>query len=217
MADVNRIRAFLRLTLADGVGAVTFRNIVQKFGDVTEAPVLSPDLLQMVKGVGEKTARAIVDLDEKLIDEELAEVERRNVKILCMEDADFPAALRNLHDCPPLLYVRGELRKTDAIAIGVVGSRRCTHYGMEQAERFGSLLGRAGFAIISGGARGIDTAAHRGAMQAGGRTVAVMGCGLCTAYPPENAGLFEEIAAGNGALVSELPMRTAVLGGNFPT
>ncbi len=218
MSDPQLIRAYLRLTLAEGVGAVMLRRLVQAFGDVREVPVTDERLLQKVEGIGQKTASAIAAVTDKDIDEELAEAQRLGAKILCLQSPEYPAALANIHDRPAVLYVRGELRKTDALAIGVVGSRRCTHYGLEQAERFGQLLGRAGFTVVSGGAAGIDAGAHRGAMTCGGRTIAVMGCGLSTMYPRENAPLFEKILAeGRGALVSELPMRTAVLAGNFPT
>jgi len=140
------------------------------------------------------------------------------VEIIALEDPRYPAALAAIHDRPAVLYVRGRLERTDALAMGIVGSRRCTHYGMEQAERFAQLLGRAGFTVVSGGARGIDTAAHRGALAGGGRTIAVMGCGLCQIYPRENDKFFDQIVSEDrGALVSELPMKTAVLGGNFPT
>ena len=217
MRHDERVRSYLRLTLADGVGAVLFARLVQAFGEPAAVPVKSPSLLQKVDGIGEKTARAIADLGESLIDEELAETDRCGATILTDQDDDYPAALKTVFDRPPLLYIRGRLEPADAVAFGVVGSRRCTHYGMEQAERFGQLLGRAGFTVVSGGARGIDTAAHRGSLAAGGRTIAVMGCGLGQTYPPENRAFFEQILhEGKGALLSELPMRTAVLGGNFP-
>ncbi len=138
------------------------------------------------------------------------------VTLLTADDECFPPALKQLADCPPILYVRGRLIPGDAVSIGVVGSRNCTHYGLEQAGRFGGLLGRAGFTVASGGARGIDTYAHRGALDSQGRTVAVMGCGLATLYPPENAELFDRIVAEDrGAIVSELPLRTEIRAGHF--
>lgn len=216
--DNPRLRATLRLHLAEGVGAVLFGRICQAFGSVEEAAHASAGQLTKVRGVGAKTAQAIRAVTDDVIDEELAIASERGVQILTPGHGAYPESLRHTHDPPAVLYVRGELRATDAVAVGVVGSRRCTHYGAEQAGRFGQLLGRAGFTVVSGGARGIDAAAHRGAIAAGGRTIAVMGCGLSTLYPPENADLFEQIVAdGAGALVSELPMRTAVLSGNFPT
>ena len=211
------LRAAVRLHLADGVGPVVYRRLVEAFGDAEAVFAAAPPHWRRVKGVGEKIAADIAAVTDQHVDEELALAEQRGVTILAAADERFPAALRTIYDCPAVLYVRGELQPTDAIAVGVVGSRNCTHYGMEQAERFGQLLARAGFTVVSGGARGIDTAAHRGALAAGGRTIAVMGCGLMARYPPENAGLFDEIVRdGRGAVVSELPMRVGVQARNFP-
>ena len=218
MIETNRLRAYLRLHLADGVGAVLFQRMVKAFGDIEEVFKASSGQWMGVEGVGPKIAQAIAAVTSEQVDEELAEAQKHGVEILPLEDEAYPAALKNIYDPPPVLYVRGRLAATDALAMALVGARHCTHYGLEQAERFGQLLGRAGFTVVSGGARGIDAAAHRGALVAGGRTVAVMGCGLSRTYPPENDKLFEQIVAdGRGALVSELPMKTAVLGGNFPT
>lgn len=210
-------RLYLRLHLADGVGAITVRRLLDHFGDVEAIAIAQPGQLRRVEGVGEKTAAAIAAVDEADVDEELRLAGDNGAAVLCLEDDAYPAALKNIYDPPAVLYVRGEIAASDAVAMGVVGSRRCTHYGLEQAERFGGLMGNAGFTVISGGARGIDTAAHRGALAGGGRTVAVMGCGLCQTYPQENEKLFAQIVAdGRGAVVSELPMRIGVRGDNFP-
>ena len=217
MIDPGRLRAYLKLHLAEGVGAVTFKRLVETFGDV-EAAAKARGQWQRVEGVGPKTAEALEGVTDAQIDEELAAAAKAGAEIVVLEDRRYPTALAAIHDPPPVLYVRGRMEPTDALAISVVGSRHCTHYGLEQAERFGQLLGRAGFTVVSGGARGIDTAAHRGALGAGGRTITVMGCGLCQTYPRENDKLFEQIVSEDrGAIISELPMRTAVLGGNFPT
>ena len=217
MIDKGRLRAYLRLHLADGVGAVTFKRLVENFGDV-ETAAKARGQWQRVEGIGPKTAEAMEAVTDTQIDDELKAAEQVGADIIVLEDERYPAALAAIHDPPPLLYVRGRLEKADALAFGVVGSRHCTYYGLEQAERFAQLLGRAGFTIVSGGARGIDSAAHRGALTAGGRTIAIMGCGLTELYPRENEKLFEQIVREDrGAIISELPMRTAVLGGNFPT
>jgi DNA processing protein len=138
------------------------------------------------------------------------------VRLICREDADFPPGLRQVPDVPIVLYVRGELRPTDAVAIAIVGSRRCTIYGSEQARRFGELLASAGFTVVSGLARGIDPFAHHGAVDAGGRSIAVMGNGLHEVYPAENRTLAEKLLE-SGAWISELPIRAAVRAENFPS
>ncbi len=218
MVEAKRLRAYLKLHLAEGVGATLFKRLVEAFGDVESAAAAGPAGWQEVQGVGSKTAAALAAVDDQQIDEELAAAERHGATILPLEDSRYPAALSHIADPPAVLYVRGELQPADAVAMAIVGSRRCTYYGLEQAERFGQILGRAGFTVVSGGARGIDAAAHRGCLAGGGRTLAVMGCGLCETYPAENAKLFEQILSERrGALVSELPMRTTILGGSFPT
>ena len=197
------LSACLRLHLAAGVGAVTFRRLREAFGSAEAALQAGPGAWRGVEGVGPKTAAAIAAVTEQDVQDELARAAEKDVQVLCLDDDAYPAALKTIYDPPAVLYVRGELTPADATAMAIVGARRCTHYGLEQAERFGQLLGRAGFTVVSGGARGIDAAAHRGALAAGGRTLAVMGCGLSGVYPRENARLLEGIVAeGRGALVS---------------
>lgn len=211
------MRATLRLHLAEGVGALTFRRLVDFFGDAVSAARASVTSLKRVEGVGEKTARAITAVSDDAVQRELDLVDKHGVTLLVWDDEAYPYALRHIADAPPVLYVRGRLEKADAVSLAIVGSRRCSYYGQEQARRFGALLGRAGFAVVSGGARGIDTAAHEGALEADGRTVVVMGCGLATVYPRENARLFERIIERQrGAVVSGLPMAIEPSGRNFP-
>ncbi len=218
MADDKTLRAYLRLHLASGVGPVLFKRLIEAFGHVEGVVAAGPGQWKRVEGVGAKTAAAMAAVTDEDVDDEIAEAKNHDVQILHYDHPLYPQGLKNLYDYPPVLYVRGQLQECDAIGFGIVGSRQCTQYGLEQADRFSQMLARAGFTLVSGGARGIDAAAHRGALAAGGRTIAVMGCGLCQSYPPENRELFEQIVAGgHGALVSELPMKTAVLAGNFPT
>jgi DNA processing protein len=145
---------------------------------------------------------------------EIEQAAERGVRILCERDAEFPAGLKNIHDPPVCIYVSGEIQPADILAVAVVGSRQCTRYGGEQAQRFAALLAGAGFTIVSGLARGIDGFAHQGALEAGGRTLAVLGNGLTQIYPREHAGLAERVRR-HGAVISELPMGTPPEATNF--
>ncbi len=137
------------------------------------------------------------------------------MKVLTMEEAEYPEPLKNISDCPPVLYVKGEILKEDKYALGIVGTRTPTYYGVVQAENMAAGLARKGFTIVSGLARGIDSAAHKGALKAGGRSIAVMGSGLDVPYPPENHVLMRNLAS-SGAVVSEFPPGTEPNKDNFP-
>ncbi len=212
--DVDK---WLRLIRADGVGPVTFARLLKRFGSVDAALGASVAGLAKVEGIGYKTAERIA-ASRGAFDAE-AELERAGklgVWLVHMEDARYPTVLKQIYDPPPVLYVRGTLGREDNLGIAIVGSRRCSLYGQEQASRLAHLLAAGGFTIVSGLARGIDSAAHQGALAAGGRTLAVQGCGLARAYPPENKKLFELIS-GSGACLSELPLQYEPLAENFPT
>ena len=149
-------------------------------------------------------------------DKEIRAAHEAAVSIVTWEDAEYPASLRNLPDPPPFLYVKGELLQRDTDAIAIVGSRRATPYGLSATRRVTGGLGSAGLTVISGLARGIDSAAHRAAIEAGGRTIAVLGSGIDIVYPKENRRLFDQITGGCGAVVTEFPFGTAPHPWHFP-
>jgi DNA processing protein len=210
------IRQSLKLVRSNGVGPVIFGRLLTFFGSIDAILGASVSSLAKVEGVGEKTAEKIFrsrnDFDAE---KELAIADKFGVCVLDITDDRYPAALKKIYDPPPVLYVKGDIRPSDGLAVAIVGSRQCSNYGTEQASRFGHLLAASGFTIISGMARGIDSEAHKGALSAGGRTIAVQGCGLSRIFPPENKNLFEKICQ-NGACVSELPMEYEPLPENFP-
>lgn len=212
--------ALLRLTFIPGLGPVTIRRLVEAAGSPDEALTLSPSRLKGVPGLGEKRASQIargVAASEALALKELELAARLGVRLLAPDEPEYPPLLAQVEDRPPVLYIRGRLDTAgeDRYPFALVGSRRCTAYGAEQAERFASFLARAGITIASGGAHGIDGAAHRGALRDGGRTIVVLGCGLSRCYPEDHAELFD-LAAERGAIVSELPLETPPRIENFP-
>lgn len=217
-ADVRD--AWLTLTLASGFGPRVIARLIDAADSVVDVPAMSVRDLRAVDGIGAQTARDLrAALDEvaqsEALPRELELIDEHGVTLIALGEAGYPKLLTHIHDPPPLLYVRGELREADALALAVVGSRRCTQYGREQADRLAALAASAGLCIISGGAYGIDAAAHRAALRVRGRTVAVLGSGLANIYPREHDELFDQIAE-QGAVISELPMHTAPSRQNFP-
>lgn len=210
------IDKWLKLVRADGVGPITFARLIKHFSSADRAMGASVSELTRIEGIGFKTAEQIAATREKFdVANELELAEELGIWIINIEDKRYPPTVKQIYDPPPVLYIKGTLSRQDNLAISIVGTRRCSLYGQEQASRFAHLLGSAGFTIVSGMARGIDTAAHHGALSASGRTIAVQGCGLANIFPPENKKLFELIAE-SGACISELPLQYEPLAENFP-
>ena len=206
----------LLLSLISGVGPKSRQSLLAHFGTPAAVLAAAPSELRSVPGIGPKLAGAILRARQEIdAAAEIAFCRQNGVSIVAESDAAYPRALREIHDPPGVLFVRGAIQPNDALAIAIVGSRHATHYGQEQAERLAGSLSRAGLTIVSGLARGIDAAAHRGALAAGGRTIAVLGSGVLNIYPPEHDKLADEVIA-RGALVSETHVRAAPVSGAFP-
>ncbi|MBI4328588.1 MAG: DNA-protecting protein DprA [Chloroflexi bacterium] len=198
-----------------GMGRVRFAALESHFGDLAAAWG-APLSELLAAGLDRRTAEAIVSSRSQTSpEEEQAKLDRLNVRALTWHDAAYPARLKEIYDVPPVLYVRGDLRPEDDLSVTVVGTRRPTSYGREVAEEFAGDLTRNGVTVVSGLAKGIDGVAHRAALAAGGRTIAVFGCGLDVFYPAENASLAREVAE-HGALVSDYPLGTRPRAEFFP-
>jgi DNA processing protein len=212
----NQIKEWLHLRLCDQVGCITFYRLIAHFETITAVLAASASDMQCVEGIGCKTAHAIVASREQINPEdELAHAKKLGIQIITQKCDNYPTVLKKIYDPPPILWVKGTLTRNDTLAVALVGSRNCSFYGQEQASRFAHLLSGAGFTIVSGLARGIDTAAHRGALAANGRTIAVCGCGLGYIYPKENRPLANQIRQ-SGAVISEQPIHTKPLAHYFP-
>lgn len=211
------LEAIVALNLLPKIGPVRVRRLLDHFGDPAAILGAPLDRLLRVDGIGEETARILRGWrDHADPTAEIEEARQRGIAIVTSTHEHYPAPLREAYDLPLLLYVWGELSDGDRHAIGVVGSRRASHYGKQITKKLAYQLAGAGFTIVSGLARGIDTSAHEAAIAANGRTIAVLGSGLAKLYPPENLGLAEKIAGGHGAVVSEFPLHTAPDKQTFP-
>lgn len=207
--------AYLDLMSVEGLGEKRLIRLMDSFGPPEVIFKKSAAELREAK-IGNKIASAIASYSRsKETARALETLKRVGAKILTSLDEDYPQLLLNSPQPPPVLFVRGELRAEEKLVVAIVGTRRATGYGRAAAERLARELAARGVVIVSGAARGIDTLAHKGCLGAGGRTIAVLGCGIDIAYPPENEGLFDCIAA-QGAVVSEFLPGTAPAPGLFP-
>jgi DNA processing protein len=208
--------ALIALNLIEGVGPVRARSLLEHFGDAPKILSASRAELLRVRNIGDDTAEKIAGW-EKSVDlaGELKRIADYGCHVLISSDDNYPALLREIYDPPLVLYVKGELTPKDKNAVAMVGSRMTTHYGIETARKLGYQLAYTGVTVVSGGARGIDTAAHQGALSGKGRTIAVLGTGINLIWPPENAELFDRIAA-NGAVITQFPFNRPADKQSFP-
>lgn len=197
--------ALVALNMIEHVGPVRVRQLLEHFGEAPKILSASKQQLLHVRGIGEETAESIVTW-EKSVDlaAELKRIADSGCEIVIQSDPHYPELLREIYDPPIVLYSKGKLLAKDKNSVAMVGSRMTTHYGIEVARKLAYQLAYVGVTVVSGGARGIDTAAHQGALSGKGRTICVLGTGINIVFPPENNELFERIAA-NGAVISQYP------------
>jgi DNA processing protein len=214
LSDADRAEILLALT--PDVGPILRGRLLEHFGDAASVITASEVDLQQVQGIGPKISAKIINARHEVqLEAQLALAREHGLGLLLPGRPGYPRLLAEIPDPPGVLFLRGDIEPGDAMAVGIVGTRRASRYGMQQAERLAAGLARAGVAVVSGLARGIDAAAHRGALAAGGRTIAVLASGVLNVFPPEHAKLAEEVAA-HGAVVSEAAPTMPPLAGMFP-
>lgn len=208
--------AEVRLSMVRGIGPRLRSLLLSAFETPGQVLGAAASDLQRVDGIGKTLATRIADAHQQIDAEaEIRLAHENGIRILTLQSPDYPRLLKEVHDPPGVLYCRGNLLPADQMAVAIVGTRHATRYGLAQAERLSTELARRGVTVVSGLARGIDGAAHRAAIAAGGRTYAVLGSGILRLYPPEHLRLADEVSA-NGCLMSEMPPRMPPLSGSFP-
>jgi DNA processing protein len=213
---MNERQAWIALNMIPGVGPLSFLTLIEQLGSALQVLTSSEERLRSVPGIGPKLARSIRSFPaEASLEQEEERARAMGIQILIAQDPEYPPHLVQIPSKPPVLYIKGGLKEVDREAIAIVGSRRSTGYGKGIAEELAFDLASCGLTVVSGMAMGIDAAVHLGALKAGGRTIAVWGSGLDCLYPPQNRGIAERIPQ-SGALLSEFPLGTSPLPGNFP-
>src|SRR6266403_802458 len=208
--------ALVALNLVEHVGPVRLRQLLEHFGDAPAILRASKQHLLQARNIGEETADAIANWEKNIdLAAELKRIADFGCRIVTQAEPEYPELLRQIYDPPIGLYIKGELLPKDKNAVAMVGSRMTTHYGIEVARKLAYQLAYLGVTVVSGGARGIDSAAHQGALSSKGRTIAVLGTGINLVTPPENAELFERIAQ-NGCVVTQFPFNRPPDKQSFP-
>ena len=213
---MSDIRQWIGLSMVHDIGPVTSRKLLASFGNPENIFKADTDSLMSVKGISRERVeniRKFSQWDE--VEKYVGIMDKKGISAVPYQDDRYPEVLKNVEDTPLVLYMKGEYHPDDRFAIGVVGSRKHTHYGESVTQRIAGELSAAGFTVISGLARGIDTLSHKAALAAGGRTIAVLGSGLDVCYPPENRGLTERIVS-SGCVLSEFLPGTMPNKENFP-
>jgi DNA processing protein len=209
------VKYWVGFSIIPGIGRVRFTQLENYFGNLENAWQAPPAELKQAS-LDSNSIRAITSWRDKIsLEAEMEKLDRYGIRVLTRHDANFPARLKEIYDCPPLLYIRGSLLAEDEWCLAVVGTRRASVYGRQVTEEIVADLARNKITIVSGLAKGIDSIAHRSALDAGGRSMAVFACGLDIVYPSENAELARNVMQ-HGALLSEYPLGTRPRADNFP-
>lgn len=210
-------RNLICLNMIEGIGPIKARALLNRFKDPGLIFKASEKDISGVIGPNKKILEAIKDASSGIdLEKELCLISEHNLRVVAFSDKDYPDLLKNIYDLPIILYVKGRLDLRDINCVAVVGSRGCSYYGRRIAQSLSRELASKGIIVVSGLARGIDTAAHKGVLSVNGKTIAVLGNGLASVYPSENERLADEIVDNGGALISEFPMATRPFQGNFP-
>ncbi len=213
---MSDLKYWLALMMILDIGPVRAKKLLSIFK--TPEKIFNADFEELsgIDGISQKAAKKILSFSEwDIVEKYIDIINKKNIKTICINDSNYPVLLKEINDAPVVLFVRGDIMPNDRYSLAIVGSRKMTSYGASVAERFSEELSSIGLTIISGMARGIDSIAHRGAIKANGRTIAVLGSGVDVVYPPENKNLLEKIVE-HGCIISEFFPGTGPDKENFP-
>ncbi|MFH2137970.1 MAG: DNA-processing protein DprA [Candidatus Omnitrophota bacterium] len=213
---MNDREYLIALNMISGLGSVRIAGLLDFFKTPRQIFEAEAAVLAGFGGLGKIiSGRIKTILSSQIFEDELRNIKKLGIHVISLLDAEYPQTLKNIYDPPAVLYVKGDTRCLSNLSVAIVGCRKASTYGLKQAEKIAGELSQNGVCVVSGMARGIDTAAHKGALAARGKTVAVLGSGLSVVYPPENQGLFEKIAK-QGAVISEFSLQSSPVKSNFP-